>query len=197
MTKTLSSASVFSTTKPVRYSAAGVRAELPPDEAAETDAERDVERREHQAFGHADLVVVAVQDAEVERQQRRRRSQQRKARATRAGQGREREARFPFGTSLRWGCAPEPGGPRRCDQVGPAPGRNAPDAVRHRDVLSPEGPGPQSLSGRARGSTGQGARQENRTATGPTDRDRRCPARRPEAHRGTDLRLAGRSGRDY
>lgn len=43
---------------------------LVPHEAAEADPHGDVERRQFQAFGDADLMVVAVQDTKVQHQQR-------------------------------------------------------------------------------------------------------------------------------
>ena len=66
MTKMLSIASVFSTTKAGQVLSRRGGVHLPPDEAREGQAKRDVHGRHAQAFGHADLVIVLVQDAEVE-----------------------------------------------------------------------------------------------------------------------------------
>ena len=67
-------------------------AELPPDEAAEGDAQRDVEGRELQALRDADLLVAAVQHPEVERQQHEDRAEECQPQPDRcAEEGREKQ----------------------------------------------------------------------------------------------------------
>jgi hypothetical protein len=69
MTKMLSIASVFSTTKAVRYCAVAspsICHQMKPEKTGPGD----VHGREPEALADADLVVVAVQDAEVEDQER-------------------------------------------------------------------------------------------------------------------------------
>ncbi len=46
----------------------GAGAQLEPDPAAEAQAEGNVEGREQEAFAHADLAILLVQDAEIENQ---------------------------------------------------------------------------------------------------------------------------------
>jgi hypothetical protein len=106
MTKTLSIASALLDDEAGEVVHAGLGAELPPDPAAEGQAERDVEGREQEALAHADLAAAAVQDAEVE----------------------DVKQKIQLALSVIWRVARHSG--RRVEKR-PDPASSSPDAVRH------------------------------------------------------------------